>query len=365
MIFYWVLFLIPSFFSFIGQARVSRNKNGFHSNTLDVLWVLILLLLTFIIGLRVEVGGDWFAYIRMFNMVVSLDHSQSFGSFPILAGDPGFLLINWLSHRLELGIYGVNFICGFIFSTGLILFCRSLPRPFLALAVAVPYMIIVVGMGYTRQALALGLVMIALVAISRDKKFLFLFWVLCAVPFHKSAIIMIPIAALATSKNRVQSIFLTAIIISIAYFNFLADPFEELYRNYILAQDAQSQGALIRVLMNIMPSLIYLIWPHRFKLQDTEHGVWKIMAYISIGLLLMLIIFPDISTAIDRVALYMLPIQLVIFSHLPEIFGNTKAISKIITFLILFYYSIVLFIWLNFAIHAGGWLPYRNLFFDF
>jgi hypothetical protein len=26
-------------------------------------------------------------------------------------------------------------------------------------------------------------------------------------------------------------------------------------------------------------------------------------------------------------------------------------------------YGLVLFVWLNYAIHAGSWLPYRNILF--
>ena len=185
-------------------------------------------------------------------------------------------------------------------------------------------MVIVVAMGYSRQAAALGIIFISLIALIRDKKFFFFFWILMAVTLHKSAIILAPIAALAVSKNRIQNIFLIGIIFAVLYYNFLADPFETLYQNYILSQDAQSQGALIRALMNVIPSLIYLIWPHRFDFYYNERGLWGMLSLISVFLFILLFIFPDLSTAIDRVALYMLPIQLVIFSYLPDIFIQKK-----------------------------------------
>ena len=43
--------------------------------------------------------------------------------------DPGYQLINYFSASIGFGIYGVNVICAFIFSIGLTLFCRNLPRP--------------------------------------------------------------------------------------------------------------------------------------------------------------------------------------------------------------------------------------------
>ena len=105
---------------------------------------------------------------------------DSFGSDLgfLIAGDPGYLFLNWISAKLNGGIAGANLLCGFIFSLGLSIFCRNLPRPFLALAVAMPYMVIVVSMGYSRQAVALGVTMIALVAISRQRIGWFVFWTL-------------------------------------------------------------------------------------------------------------------------------------------------------------------------------------------
>lgn len=365
MFLYWMIFYIPSFFAIIGTKRSKINESRPYPININILWVGLIIILTLFIGLRVEVGGDWFAYLRMYNFMSTQDNFFSIEKSLLLAGDPGYLYINWLSSQFNTGIYGVNLICGLIFSTGLSLFCRTMPRPMLALSIAIPYMVIVVAMGYSRQAAALGIIFISFIALIRDKKFLFFFWILMAVTLHKSAIILAPIAALAVSKNRIQNIFLIGILFAVLYYNFLADPFETLYQNYILSQDAQSQGALIRSLMNVIPSLIYLIWPHRFDFYYNERGLWSMLSLISVFLFILLFIFPDLSTAIDRVALYMLPIQLVIFSYLPDIFAQKKAVSKILIFLIILYYSAVLFVWLNFAIHAGGWLPYRNLLFDF
>lgn len=363
MALYWMLFFIPAFFALVGNRR-DKKEAGLYAINIDFLWLILIFILTIFIGFREEVGGDWFAYLTMYALMSNFENFFDAESALLLAGDPGYLYINWFSAQLDWGIYGTNIICGFIFSVGLSLFCRTLPRPLLALTVAIPYMVIVVAMGYSRQAAALGIILLGFIALIKDKKIQFMFWVLVAVTLHKSAIIIAPIAALAVSKNRLQNIFFLGLLFAILYFNFLADPFEKLYQNYILSQDAQSQGALIRALMNAVPSLIYLIWPHRFNFHRNERGLWSLISLISIALLFLLFIFPDLSTAIDRVALYMLPIQLVIFSYLPDIFQQKNAVSKAIVFLIIFYYTCVLFVWLNFAIHSAGWLPYRNLLID-
>ena len=66
-------------------------------------------------------------------------------------------MLNWLSIQMDWGILGVNLIGGAIFAFGLVAFCRRQPRPWLALAVAIPYLVIVVAMGYSRQGIALAL----------------------------------------------------------------------------------------------------------------------------------------------------------------------------------------------------------------
>jgi len=364
MLLYWMLFFIPAFFALVGKRRTKKEVELYSIN-IDLLWLLLIFILTVFIGLRVEVGGDWFAYLRMYAFMSDLENFFDAETALLLAGDPGYLFINWFSAQFDWGIYGTNIICGLIFSVGLSLFCRTLPRPLLALTVAIPYMVIVVGMGYSRQAAALGVILIGFITLIREKKIQFMFWVLVAVTLHKSAIILAPIAALAVSKHRFQNTFFLGLLFGILYFNFLAGPFETLYQNYILSQDAQSQGAIIRSVMNVVPSLIYLIWSHRFNFHENERGLWTLISMISVALLILLFIFPDLSTAVDRVALYMLPIQLVIFSYLPDIFQRKKAISRIIIFLIIFYYTCVMFVWLNFAIHSAGWLPYKNLLIDF
>jgi len=65
---------------------------------------------------------------------------------------------------------------------------------------------------------------------------------------------------------------------------------------------------------------------------------------------------------VDRVALYMLPLQLVVFAHLPDIFGRKN--QGFVVAGVVVYYAAVQFVWLNFASHAFAWLPYRNYLFE-
>lgn len=365
MFIYWLLFFIPSFFAVIGNKRLLTANNQKYSLHLDPIWLSIIALLTLVIGLRHHVGGDWYAYLRMLRHV-DQTRDSFFSDLPYLfAGDAGYLFLNWISVHIGGGIYTVNLLCGLIFSIGLAIFCRSMPRPFLALAVAIPYLVVVVSMGYSRQGIALGLSMLALVMLVRQRVGWFIFFTILATLGHKSGIIMLPIAALAASKNKFLSLGLIILLAAFLYYSYLAEPFELLYKNYIANQDAQSQGAFIRLLMCVFPAMIYLIWPHRFYFNPQERALYKLMCLISIGLFFLLLINPNISSAIDRVALYMLPIQLVIFSHVPDMLNDKKITSQLLTLSIIFYYFCVLFVWLNFAINSQDWIPYRTYLLEF
>jgi hypothetical protein len=143
------------------------------------------------------------------------------------------------------------------------------------------------------------------------------------------------------------------------YFIFLADSMDFFIYGYI-ELDYQSQGALVRLLMNALPSFILLLFFRRFKFPPGEKRLWFWFALISIGLFGLFFIFPS-SSALDRVALYMLPIQIVAFSYFPDIFSKDRLISAFFIMLIISYYGLVQFIWLNYAVNSWAWLPYKNI----
>lgn len=355
--FYWVVFIFFSFLALIANNRQNVLSNGYQVISFNPLWWLIVIFFTFIIGMRYEVGGDWGAYLSYFESISQMPLIDSFD----ISSDTGYLIINYLSSYFNLGIYGVNLFCGFIFSLGLSIFCRSLPRPLLALACAIPYLFLVVSMGYSRQGAALGFAMIGLAFLARERKLVFCIFIILAALFHKTAISLLPIAALAGTKNKIASFFFVILIGIIIYFTALSASFDRLIEYYI-RNEYQSRGALIRLLILLIPSSILLIWPNRFNMADAELRLWKTIAWISLFLLFLLFV-SDATTAIDRMALYLLPIQLVVFSYVPEIFGEHGEARDWLIFLIICYYGLIMSVWLNYSVYAIYWLPYKNLLF--
>lgn len=319
---------------------------------LPQLWWLIVIGLTLLIGWRYEVGGDWGSYLRNFD-----NATYRIGQEGWWDSDPGYRLLEWIAIQFDWGIYGVNLLGAFLFSLGLVVFCRHLPRPWLALAVSIPYLVIILGMGYSRQGIALGLLMIGMVALGNGQVRRFVFWTVLAATFHKSAVVLIPIAALAASRRRFVTALLVGVVALVSYVVLLQDAVEGLVSGYIDAE-YQSQGALIRLMMNALPAVLLLWKRKRFEGSLPQQKLWFWLSLVAIAMVALYFVSPS-STAVDRMGLYLLPLQLMVFSYLPEVLGKRRGNNNVWVVAVLVYYAAVEFVWLNFAIHAYAWLPYK------
>ena len=350
MLTYWLMFLIPAW------ASVSApNKLRPARESLEFSWFVAGLFLTVLVGLRHQVGGDWFNYQAMYLKMVGAPLSELFEN-----GDPGFQLLNWLSFKAEGGTYFVNLMAGLIFSVGVVAFCRQQPRPWLALAVAVPYMVIVVGMGYSRQAIALGLALLGLVGIAKQSNFQFVLCVALAATFHKSAVLLVPIAVLATPGSRLWTGLWVGIATVVLYYLLLADSVDGFVTNYLDAR-YQSEGAAVRIAMNALPATILLLFQKKFVWQPAERNLWTSMSVLALACVAWLLVSSS-STAVDRVALYLIPLQLFVFARLPDLLGSGRSVRTWVIAVVV-YYAAVLLVWLNFATHAFAWVPYNSWFF--
>lgn len=338
---YWLLYFIPT----LGVLTV-KNASPM---TQRVTWWLVGSVFVMAIGLRHQVGGDWEAYLGYLERA-------SFMTLPevLLHGDPGYYLVNWFVSRVGGNIYAVNLICGALLMAGVVRFSRLQPLPSLALLVAVPYLLTVVGMGYTRQAVALGYVLLGLVALSHGYMRRFAVLILIAAAFHKSAILMLPVAALASSQKRIWNIFWVGVVSLIGGYLFLFDSVDTLWENYVEA-DYHSEGGLIRVLMNAVPAILYLLLHRKLSLREEARRLWWWISVFALACIPLVLIS---STATDRVALYLIPLQLFVFSRLHLITNDTLLRAYIVTGVIA-YYTAVLAVWLFFASHAHAWLPYQ------
>lgn len=345
MIVYWLMFFVAA----IG-ALGTAGKNKVRSSIGVWLWIEILYII--LIGFRMS-GGDYYNYYRRFNEMAYLTLEEA-----MRTSDAGYQFISYYVYHWDLGYFTLSILCAIFSIAGLVVFLRKQINPWLGLAVAVPYLIIVVYMGYMRQGVALGFVMWGITALQHRKFIKYLIFVLLAITFHKSAIIMVAFGIFARERGRL--IQLLGVIAAGAgiWFAFVGSGVKELWVNYVDAQ-MQSQGAIIRVSLNIVPALLLFYFREEWKRYFNDYRFWKMIALsslASIGLV------GFASTAVDRMALYFIPLQLVVYSRLPLLAKN-KVSPKMTTFLVVLFYFAILFVWLNFAGHVKYWLPYRNFLF--
>jgi EpsG family len=344
---YWILFLLPAWLAITRLRPVQMQTNRWPRY-----WWLAFVLLVLMIGLRYKVGGDWIHYAQSVQDAAHQTLQQATAK-----EDPAYGLLNWLASRMELGPYFVNTVCAVLFVWGLVMFCRAQPRPWLALVVAVPYLVTVVAMGYTRQGTAIGLAMIGLVALSDRKILRFVVFVALAATFHKSAVILLPLAILADSRHRVWTALWVGLSSLLFYVLLLQASVDKLELNYIEAR-YESSGAAIRVAMNAVPAVFLLLFRRRFVMQQADRTFWTWMSLGALAFVWLLAVSPS-STAVDRVALYWIPLQLFVLSRLPNALGKRDGQNALWVGAVVVYSAAVLFVWLVFATHSFAWLPYQ------
>jgi hypothetical protein len=313
------------------------------------MWVALVL----IIGLRYEVGGDWNRYLLLIQEVADdgIDKSLS-------VSDPAYSLLNWFAAHSGAGVYLINIVFAALFSCGLVVFCRNQPRPWLALVVAVPYLVTVVAMGYARQSAAIGLAMLGMVALLSGNIWKFCIWIVLAAAFHKSAVILIPLALLRKNRRWFSASIWIGVIFGLSYILFLQETLDALIAGYIGAR-YDASGASIRIAMNVLPALILLLNRKRFKLPLSQRIFWTWMAWGALALAVLLCISPS-SVAVDRVALYWMPLQLFVWSRVPDAMGRPgKTNAATWVYIVVGYSALAHAVWLLFATHAHYWIPYR------
>jgi EpsG-like putative glucosyltransferase len=342
---YWLIFMLPCIAVLITKPGAQPSRPA---------WFLVASICCIFIGFRHEVGADWFNYIYNMHRVSNVTLLQA-----LSYNDPGYYGLNWLVAQMGGTLHWVNFVCAVIVVFGACSFSMKQPLPWLAFLVAVPYLLIVVAMGYTRQGAAIGFALAGLAALGQHKTRQFVIWVILGALFHKSAVVLLPIAALSATRNRIWTFFWVAVTSLVAAYVFVYESSDYLISTYLVSERYQSEGARIRVLMNVIPSILILIYRRKLFYSLSEQKLW---VWLSIFSLLTIPLLPLSSTAVDRLALYFIPIQLIVYSRLPFMMKMPSQQHSIAVG-VAGCYGAVLFVWLTFAGNAWTWLPYRNFLF--
>jgi hypothetical protein len=175
--------------------------------------------------------------------------------------------------------------------------------------------------------------------------------------FHKTAVVLFGLALFSGAGALWLRFVVLPILAGIMFAGLLADSVSSLYAGYVQAA-YDSAGAAIRVAMNALPATVFLVMPKRFKLEANEQRFWKLLSVTALLTVPLLMMSPS-STAVDRLALYWIPIQLFVWSRLPLALARFPSEFRLLTACVILYSLAVMVVWLLFAHHSFAWLPYR------
>jgi hypothetical protein len=359
MVAYWLLLLALAIGSIFNQSQPSAVtgppfNDGYRIRS-DVPLIFALIAITLMIGLRYKVGGDWDAYEHWFAVIPTWPLSTALHEARV---EPGYTAVNWLVGQLEWQLWVVNLVCAVPFVVGLASFCRLQPNPWLALAVAAPLFVIVVGMGYTRQATAAGFMLIGLSGLMRGRRYWrFLVWTLIGSLFHQSVLVVIPLVPLFLLRLTPFSILLLIAAAVIGYFVLLPHVLDRYSYGYI-KQVYVAKGAIFRIGPNAVTGLLLLGFRKQFEGNFVEVKIWRGFAWLSL-LVFAAFFFVRSTVILDRLSVFILPLQIWVWSRLPTAFGERDRPHLLLTTLVIAYSAVVLGLWLGFANHSRYWLPYQ------
>jgi hypothetical protein len=344
---YWLLFGFFAFGSLFARPDAQLNRKLV---SLVVAW----LVLTLMIGLRWEIGPDWISYSGWWDRA---------GNWPLARllrlteGDPVFYAVLWLIRQTGVPFWVFGLLMAAVFATGLVGFARLQANPWLAIAVAVPYLVIVVAMSGVRQATAIGFVFMALRAFHRERGRGFLIYMALAASFHASAILVFPLAGLSFARNRFQSIVLIMLAAFAGYY--LLNSTFDIYSERYFSRTVQSSGTLFRIGMSVVPAALYLLFRNRFQDSPRDRSLWRNFSIAAVLTLPLYFIVPS-TTALDRLVLYLFPLQIHVLACVPSIQGGRG--RNLIVLAILAYLGAQQFAFFSYGLNRDPYVPYRTIF---
>ena len=362
MIPYFAIILTPIFFIF------SKNQK----NQILYLW-FFLILLTLFLGLRFEMGTDWYEYSKDFylqnkvfeeTLIEDFLRIKYFLNLSIvnLIGHMPFYKLNLvLSNFITKNVIFFNVVNSFIAVYGTYLFCKILnlrnSNTWLMISFLLPFLFFI-STDVIRQYSGLVCVNIAFAYLLKSQKKLFIYFCIAAILFHLSSIIFL--FSLIFVDKKVRNYFLIFIsFTSIVSFLYSGEViYFKLFKFYLSEERLMTYSININIFLVLFIIFISIYLYKKQIFNRIEHKI--ILFFMFYGL------FCFIISLIDDTASYRLSIYLIIFfCIILQKFMNTLSGEQLIWFKSSTYtFSLLLvFVWLNFSNHSHVYVPYKNVLF--
>ncbi len=285
----------------VGKSR-SRIQLGY--------WCAFVFLFIFS-AFRFEVGCDWSGYLHQYNV---------YGAVPfaglVQQSEPLWVGLFSLQVYWGLDYPWINVFSSMIFFAGLHVMARRQPNALAFLILLFPVLIINMPMSGIRQGAAIGIMCIAFMAFVDRALVRFVLLVFLAATLHSSALVFMLLAPLVTGKYSRTRLMMALILAAPGAFFLSGSEEAGVAVSRYINTNTEAAGALFRVGVLGLSGLYFLMFlrakwttafPEDFKLA-------MIGALMMVGALLLI---PVSSVIADRLAYYLIPIQVLILARIP------------------------------------------------
>jgi len=317
--------------------------------------VLTFLLYWLMMGFRYRVGGDWDAYLYMYEYYRKVSPSVL-----IFEREPGFKLLMWLAARTSLGFISVNLVSAFVFCFGLVAVARQCREPFIAIVVATPLLAIAFGMSAARQALAMGIIFYAYSTWERRTTLSRMALVILATLFHFSALFVLVFVALSARVPMTARLLCAAALglviwLVTSYAPASMDSYTNIYLNRGGAY-REAPGAIAQVGIIAAAGAVYLLYRAERVNVLGDHILYRSMAIGSLFAIPTILIS---SVGAYRFSLYFWPMAMYVWAGMPDVIPSPS--GRVFYRTIIVSAAVVLLVgWFEFANTSHAWLPYQN-----
>ena len=200
--------------------------------------------------------------------------------------------------------------------------------------------------------------MIGLIYLNKNNLIKYSLYVFLGCLFHYTGVFLFFFGLFTNRKINIKNLILISSIFAlIIYFLIGFELVMSTLGHYLDAYN--SAGALLRVFMSLFPCLIFLLFCENYNFHF-NNNLLRGFSYFAIALLILLI-FLDSSAMIDRFAIYLIPIQMIIWTNFIDIFEKKTNSNNFIFYIICLVYFLALMVWLHFGDYSIWWLPYKNI----
>ena len=336
----YIFLFILIFLLFLEHKSSQRKLAGFN-------WFLLFFAFILFVGLRYNTGGDFEIYYELYQKPKEVN-TQFF-----------YNLISQFFYNLNLPFQYLIFICACLFFYALFKYALLQNSPYLVIFISFPFLITVVSMGYLRQSISFSFLLLAINSFYKKNNFFYYLNFFLGILFHLSLLIMLPLKQFAEKSNIF--FFIISFIIFIIIFYIFYDAFFILINSYYVSSSTiSSLGAFPRVLLNVIPSIIFIIFYKKFLFPER---IKRLYLFIALGSIISLVFVFNFSTLVDRINIYFIPIQLFVYSNMSNLFREKLNYNFVILSVLIIYF-VYFFAWAFFGSFSAAWFPYKNILFE-